>query len=131
MFSRSTVYALRAVLLLAGSPGEPRYAADIAAELEVPANFLSKLLGHLRKRGILLSKKGRGGGFQLATTPDEITLGSIVDEFEQRGSETICMLGLGKCSDVTKCPLHERWERIYKLVDEMLDETTLAVLTTP
>jgi len=57
MFSQSAEYALRAVILLAQA-GERRGGRQIAAELGVPGNYLSKILLQLCRQGILSSQKG-------------------------------------------------------------------------
>ncbi|MEL7197613.1 MAG: Rrf2 family transcriptional regulator [Pseudomonadota bacterium] len=52
---------------------------DVLAELfEVPSAYLSKQMQLLRRAGIVESVRGKGGGYRLARTPDEITLLDIV-----------------------------------------------------
>jgi Rrf2 family protein len=64
---------------LAGMPpGQPALVADIAAANSIPKKFLDAILGELRTAGFVHSKKGRGGGYVLARSADEIRVGDIV-----------------------------------------------------
>ena len=67
MLSSSAEYALKATHLLASAPGDGRRtAAELAEALDLPPNFLSKLLNRLRQEGVLESRRGPSGGFLLA-----------------------------------------------------------------
>jgi Rrf2 family protein len=72
-------YGLKAMAHLAGMPpGQPALVADIAAANSIPKKFLDAILGELRTAGFVHSKKGRGGGYVLARSADEIRIGEIV-----------------------------------------------------
>ena len=60
MLSRTAEYALRAVLFLADR-GEPTNVELIAERLDVPRNYLSKILHRLAREGVLSSTRGQGG----------------------------------------------------------------------
>ena len=67
MLSRTSQYALRAILYLADQPVERSVRAiDVAENLDVPANYLSKILHTLARSGLLISERGPRGGFRLA-----------------------------------------------------------------
>ena len=79
MLTNKGKYGLKAMSHLAGlPPGQPALVADIAASNAIPKKFLDAILGELRTAGFVHSKKGRGGGYVLARTPDEIRVGDIV-----------------------------------------------------
>jgi Rrf2 family protein len=59
MLSRTAEYALRAVLFLADR-GEPTNVDLIAQRLDVPRNYLSKILHRLARDGVLSSTLSRG-----------------------------------------------------------------------
>ena len=74
ILSQTAEYALRAVLAIAReADGKAVGAARIAAELGIPANYLSKTLHQLARAGILESARGKLGGFRLARAGDRIT----------------------------------------------------------
>ena len=67
MLSKTSEYALRAVLFLARESRDiPVPAGDIATGLDVPANYLSKILHTLSRAGVVSSERGPGGGYRLA-----------------------------------------------------------------
>jgi Rrf2 family protein len=79
MLTNKGKYGLKAMVHLAGMPpGQPALVADIAAANNIPKKFLDAILGELRTAGFVHSKKGRGGGYVLARSPHEITVGEIV-----------------------------------------------------
>ena len=63
MVSQTGKYALRILGYLADHPGQWVQGSQIASETGIPANYLSKIMNQLRKRGFILSQKGWGGGF--------------------------------------------------------------------
>lgn len=130
ILSQTAVYALRATLCLAShGPSERVRVEDIAEQLEVPRNYLSKILHVLGRTGVLTSSRGPGGGFQLARPASELLLADIVEQFDQLGSEPSCLLGRPECSDYNPCSAHEQWRDVSRAVDEFFRRTSLADLT--
>lgn len=75
MLSKKTQYALKALGYLANKYGQgPILIAEIAEKKSIPLKFLENILLTLKQHGILLSKKGKGGGYLLAHPPEKITL---------------------------------------------------------
>lgn len=129
MLSHTSQYALRAVLYLAEEATEsPLRVEDVADALDVPRNYLSKILHALAREGVLVSLRGPHGGFQLGRAPEELTLAQVVDLFEPQpvGAEQRCLLGRSECSDLDPCPAHDRWMELSKDVREFFQGTTLA-----
>jgi Rrf2 family protein len=104
-------YALHATLTIAEMAGEERpvRAIEIARTLSIPANYLAKILHALARAGVLVSERGRNGGFRLARSPSEIRLIEIVEGFDMLGSQRQCLLGRGACSEHDSCPVHREW----------------------
>ncbi len=79
MLSQKTRYAIRAMQHLADRYGSgPVQLADIAAEQNIPAKFLTVILAELARSGIIESIRGRDGGYQLVIPPIDITYGDLV-----------------------------------------------------
>lgn len=133
ILSRTARYALRAAAFLAEGADEERPipVADIAEALEVPRNYLSKILHQLAQRGVLVSERGPHGGFRLAVAPADIKLVEIVDPAESRVPQRDCLLGRPVCSDDTPCAAHAHWRELSDALERFLQETTLADLTRP
>jgi len=131
ILSQTAVYALRAMLHLAERPdGGPVRVDDIAAALDVPRNYLSKILHVLARRGLLGSARGPGGGFSLAASPDGTMLTDVAALFDDMDKER-CLLGRAECRDDDPCPAHGRWKEVAAAVQAFFRDTTLADLARP
>ena len=129
MLSGTAQYALRAVLHLAAHPDDaPIAAANIAAALDIPDNYLGKILYQLSRQGILHSLRGKHGGFSLAVPPEELSLLQVVEPFDQIGERRSCLLGQPECSDGEPCAAHHRWKEVAQEVEAFFRDTTAADL---
>jgi Rrf2 family protein len=130
MLSNSAEYALKAVLYIAGTPGDqPVRAAQVADELQIPGNYLSKILHELARAGLLQSFRGRTGGFILSRSPDDITLGEVVscfDRITQPGG--LCLLSRSGCDANNPCSAHGRWSSVQATVQDFFENTKISHL---
>lgn len=130
MISQTVKYALRILGYLADHPGEWIQGEQIASSTGIPANYLSKILNQLRKRGIVSSQKGWGGGFFLEEDALTTPIAEVVELFDGKRVQDACVFGLGQCDSEDPCPLHPHWEAISKNYEAMLDAVTLRDLHT-
>ena len=129
MISATSEYALRAALLLARVYGErPLRAEEIADAIGAPRNYLAKTLNALAKAGIASSARGPLGGFQLAHSPEKITVSDVIDCFDEPRTNAFCMLGNPPCDYRYPCAAHKQWTAILMARREPLTRTTLAQL---
>lgn len=125
-FSKKCEYALQAILLMAASEQDSIYPAEkISKKLNIPKEFISKILQSLTESGMIESKKGKAGGFKLAKHPSKIKLIDIVEAVDGLESFSSCVLGFPKCSDKNPCPLHDKWGELRSKAYDMLAEETL------
>jgi len=101
---------------------------ELATQLALPRNYLSKTLYRLAREGILASTRGRGGGFRLARPAARIHLLDVVGLFDRIGENRRCLLGRPVCSDRTACDAHGRWKDVAEQVAGFFRETTVADL---
>jgi len=124
MLSQTATYALRAMGYLANqAAGKPVLSALIAREMDIPSNFLSKILNRLTQAGLIEAIRGRNGGVKLAKPAKEIQLYDVVNLFMAVDDYKKCMLGLNQCDG--SCGLHLRWRIISEQFDKILNETTI------
>lgn len=127
MISRTEEYALRAAVWLARHHGAGTLrAADMAGATGIPRNYLSKILHQLARSGVVVSERGRAGGFRLAQDPAEVTLAAVLRPFEPQVERTRCLLGRPECSDANPCGAHDRWKHIREATLSFIHDTTLA-----
>lgn len=125
-FSKKCEYALQAILLMAVSVHDSVFPAeDISKKLNIPKEFISKILQSLTDSGIVESKKGKSGGFKLAKYPSKIKLIDIVEAIDGLESFNTCILGFPKCSSENPCPLHDKWGELRTKAYEMLSQENL------
>jgi Rrf2 family protein len=123
-------YASRALLSLALHPEEhrPRSVRDIAERTGLPQPYLEQILLALKGAGLVRSKRGVGGGYVLARSPSDITLGDVVSAVE--GPIALGDFGEphkdGACDHEGQCVLLAVWHEVGSLMRRHLDSYTLA-----
>ena len=128
MISQTVKYALRILGHLADHPGEWIQGDQIAAATVIPANYLSKILNQLRKRGLVQSQKGWGGGFLLQGHALGVPIREVVELFDGPRETGQCVFELQPCDAEHPCPLHQRWERVRHEYQSMLTTLTIGDL---
>ena len=79
--NHTALYAVQAAACLAQRPGQRMTAAEIARTLQLPGNYLGKVLHALAHAGLLDSVRGRNGGFCLTRSAKDITLAQVTKPF--------------------------------------------------
>jgi Rrf2 family protein len=70
---------MRSVLAIARAGGtKPMQIQELSKAEDIPVKFLEQILLIMKRAGLLRSKRGIGGGYQLDKSPEQITLGAIV-----------------------------------------------------
>jgi len=81
--SHKVQYAVRAVFDIAhGCDGRPAQLRDVARRQAIPVAFLEQICRQLGRAGIVLARRGPGGGYKLARAPEAISIGDIVRAIE-------------------------------------------------
>ncbi len=128
IFSTTANHALRAAALLAARPaGEVMLGRDLAREVGLPADYLSKVLAQLARAGVLTASRGVRGGYRLARPAEEIRLVEIVEPFEGKRVRPGCLLRPDHpCRDDGACSAHGAWTLVKTAYTKFLETTTLA-----
>jgi Rrf2 family iron-sulfur cluster assembly transcriptional regulator len=133
MLSTGCKYALQATIKIARETqgGGHCLTQTITAGTKLPPHYLAKLLQSLVRGNVLLSSKGRGGGFALRKPAREITLRHIIEAIDGPLRKYQCIFGELRCepgSPGHPCNRIDRWREVTRSFDEFLDRTTLADL---
>jgi Rrf2 family protein len=127
--TRDGEYGVRAVIHLAGkTPGTLTLISEIAEAQEVPKSYLSKIMQQLVRSGLVRSRRGAKGGFELSRPAANITLRETIEAVEGAINLNICLEAPGACSRDRTCPTHPVWREAQKKLFEVLDGKTMAEL---
>ncbi len=127
MLSRTTEYALRAVVFLARGEGDNTTAQRIAEVTMVPEGYMSKVLNTLARAGIVTSQRGPTGGFSLAIPPARLSMLEVVEAVEPLPRIKTCPLDLSEHAGAL-CPLHNVLASLVEETGRRLAETSIADL---
>jgi Rrf2 family iron-sulfur cluster assembly transcriptional regulator len=123
-------YACRALLSLAlhDDARGPTSVRDIAERTGLPQPYLEQILLALKGAGLVRSKRGVGGGYVLARSPDEIRLSEIISAVD--GPITLGDFGEphadGACDHEGQCVLLAVWKQAGEHMRHHLEGFTLA-----
>ncbi|HEY7119454.1 MAG TPA: Rrf2 family transcriptional regulator, partial [Tepidisphaeraceae bacterium] len=125
MLTQTTDYALRALVYLAHDPDDGYHQTrDLATTLNVPANYLGKILQLMAHHKIVESQRGMNGGFRLAKLPEQIRLYDVLFALDALPSDPECPLMTGG-RQLELCTLHRRFASMTAMYVNFLKSTTL------
>jgi len=111
---------------------EAHAARDVAERTRIPQPTVSKVLKLLARAGLVVSERGKNGGYRLARTPETITVVEIVDAVEGPIAVTECSAEeRGSCDLEGCCPTETNWVRINEAIRQALRGITLADMVRP
>jgi len=129
--SKKAKYGLRALYALTRRYGEgPVLISTLAKQELIPQKFLEAILLEMRNRGIVASKKGKGGGYALSVPPNRITIGSVVRMIDGPLAPLPCASETAfrkcdECADVETCETRLVMKQVRDATAAILDRTTL------
>jgi len=127
--NNTSQYAIRILSYIANQHDKKLCnAKELSQILSIPYKFLAKITTQLVKSNFIVSIRGREGGYKLSRPSSQITIMSILDNFNENKQQKDCLLGIGKCDGSNKCGLHDQWVEPNKLIKNMFINTTLANL---
>jgi Rrf2 family protein len=129
ILSRTSQYAIQALIYITAQPrGEPVLNRVVAEYLSVPPAYLAKIMQTLCRGNLLVSFRGRLGGFCLREGAEQTDLMQILTLIEGPGLTENCVLGLKICADEIPCPVHTQWKPIKEKIIQLLHQQTLEKL---
>jgi len=124
--SKSSQYAIRILAYMADHQDSPMMnATQLSQTMSIPYKFLTKIMTELVKAGLIVSVRGREGGYTFAKPPSEIIVNEILEIFHDSIEDEECVLGIGFCNGMCKCALHDQWMEPKILLQKMFRESTL------
>lgn len=124
-FSKTTKYALAILALMAEKQDELFSSDFIHRRLKIPKKYLQRLLTDLTKYELIISVRGKYGGFKLGRSSKKIYLSEIIDSIEGFKREPICFFGFEKCLLSSPCAMHDVWANLQLELVKTLSTTRL------
>ncbi len=122
-------YALKAVLDLALNYGSIVTIHELANRTQVPFKFLEQVLLDLKKAGFVESRRGKIGGYLLAKSPAEITVGEVVRFIDGPIEPIACVeKGYKGCTDLYRCVFRKIWQDVGRATSGIVDNITFEKL---
>lgn len=101
--------------------------AEIAARQEISLSYLEQLFARLRRRGLVRSQRGPGGGYLLARTAETTSIADIVLAVDEPLKATRCSARSKGCMiKGERCLTHDLWEEMGRQIEGYLASVSLA-----
>lgn len=132
MLSKKAKYGINALVYLAKKYEQgPLLIGDIARHENIPKKFLEAILLDLKNAGILGSKKGRGGGYYLIKSPDEVNMAEVVRLFDGAIAFLPCVTHryyerCDECKDEKVCGIRSLFKEVRDQTVNLLKNNTLS-----
>lgn len=113
-------YAVTAMLDLAIHYDDgPITLADISQRQGISLSYLEQLFAKLRRKDLVDSTRGPGGGYRLSRSPHEIPVADVIQAVDEKVETTRCG-GLSNCQDDQQCLTHELWSELSEQIYQFL-----------
>ncbi len=118
-------FAVTAMVDLAMQHGSgPVTLAEISARQKISLSYLEQLFGKLRRRALVDSVRGPGGGYRLAKDMAAISVADVIVAVDEPIDATQCG-GKENCHDDRKCITHDLWANLNQHIFDYLGAVTL------
>lgn len=126
-------YSLRVMIDLAEHPSEGYVPLkEIAQRQEISEKYLESIIKLLVKGKFLTGLRGKGGGYRLTKSPEEYTVGDILRLTEESMAPVACLeTDTTPCPRMAFCPTLSLWKGLDQVINNYLDQFTLADLIQP
>lgn len=123
-------YAVRAMVNLAAHGSEsPVTLKDISADEDISLSYLEQLFVKLRKGNVVRSIRGPGGGYVLARSPREISVGEVITVVEEPLNPVSCLDEGQGCERAARCSTQKVWKGLGEKIQEFLGSISLEDLS--
>ncbi|MDO9432994.1 MAG: Rrf2 family transcriptional regulator [Pseudomonadota bacterium] len=135
MLSQKARYALRALVELARAQGAQVTSGELASRADAPRKFLEAILLELARNKVVVSRRGKFGGYTLARDPAQISFAEVIRIIDGPLALAPCVSRLSfrkcdDCPDLATCSLREALLRARDATSEVLEGYSLAEAAT-
>jgi Rrf2 family protein len=127
--TRAADYAVRVMIFLASDACEDRAAlGTIVRATGAPESFLSKVLQGLTRAGLITSRRGPTGGFEISPLGRLASVRDVVEAIDGPISLNVCVSVRPSCARIGWCPTHPVWAKAQRAVMDVLRNAMIADL---
>lgn len=125
-------YGLKAIVDIAVNMENEKCVSirEIAERQGLSENYLEQIISSLRKARIVGSIRGAGGGYFLAKSSEQITVGEVLRVLEGALAPVECVTDPSSCGDADcdSCTTKGVWMALYERINEVVDSISIADL---
>ena len=127
--TRAADYAIRVMIYLASSASDGRVSLPVLAQVTgAPESFLSKVMQSLTHAGMVSSRRGQTGGFQISPRGGTASMRDVIEAIDGPIYLNVCLMSGRSCRRKSSCPAHLVWERAQRAMLDVLSRATVASL---
>lgn len=124
--TRAADYGVRVMVALAGSEEGSRVSLpELTKATGAPESFLSKVLQSLAHAGLINSRRGLGGGFEISPQGRGASIRAVVEAVDGPIVLNVCLADGMPCKRSEWCPAHPVWARAQRAMLEVLEEARM------
>ncbi len=119
-------YGVRALFDIAYcGEGKMVRASQVSARQKISLNYIGQIFLKLKRAGLIISHRGRSGGYTLAYPPENITLLMIIQAVEGPIVLVDCLEGVGGCEMAVKCVTRDVWKDAGEMLENFFGKITI------
>jgi len=129
--SKTSEYALRVLSYMINSDMQVFPAKHLIEKLDVPDQYLRRLMTDMTKSGFIKSIQGREGGYVFAKNATRIFISDVIDAVEGMDRYSGCIMGFSACNEKNPCSLHKSYAQHRNNVISYFKTTSIQELKNP
>ncbi|MBE7087921.1 MAG: RrF2 family transcriptional regulator [Clostridiales bacterium] len=102
--------------------------ADIAGRTKESLKYLEAVMAQLSSAGLVVSARGKSGGYRLAKSPNEYSVAEIILASEGSLAPVSCLYSENPCENANNCLSLPLWKELDEVINNFLSSKTLADL---
>jgi Rrf2 family protein len=127
--TRASDYAIRGVVYMSmQDEGKIVVIPEVAREMDVPVGFLARIFQSLSRAGIVISHRGKKGGYSMARKPETVTLCDVIEAVEGDIKLNLCLDGYNACDRMGFCGIRKELAKVQEDLVSSLKKTDFAEL---
>lgn len=127
--TRAADYGVRVMIHLTGPSTEARISLPALAEAaDAPESFLSKVLQALSRAGLISSRRGQSGGFQISPRGRAASMLEVIEAIDGPICLNVCLVSERSCHRKAHCPAHPIWAKAQTAMLDVLSGAMIAEL---